>query len=120
MPEANSQSAHWPTYALRAWMTALLGQMERARDDLDTRVEAHEKELARLRAQKERSNVVIASLREAIASVDNVLRGTRDSELHLEQEQEQARKRRDQPQQTKEELKRETHDKPQSHERAKS
>jgi ABC-type transporter Mla subunit MlaD len=118
MLEANPKSAHWPTYALRAWMTALLGQMERARDDLDTRVEAHEKELARLRAQKERSNMVIESLRAAVASVDNVLRGTRDSEL--QREQEQVRRQRDQPQESKGELKRETHEKPQSPERAKS
>jgi hypothetical protein len=76
----------WPTYALRAWMTALLGQMERARDDLDARIEAQEKEIARLRAQKERSNIVITSLREALGSVDHVLRRTRDSETQPEQE----------------------------------
>lgn len=118
MINANPQSAHWPTYALRAWMTALLGQMERARDDLDTRIEAQEKELARLQTQKERSKVVIDSLREAVGAVDNVLRTTRDSEL--QREQEQTRKQQDYAREIKGETKREGQDRPQSPERAKS
>ena len=91
MHESVPKSTHWPTYALRAWMTALLGQMQRAGDDLDTRIEALEKELARLRGQKERSKLVVISLRDAVAAVDNVLRETRDSELQHEQERGRAR-----------------------------
>jgi hypothetical protein len=118
MTDANPKSAHWPTYALRAWMTALLGQMERARDDLDTRIEAHEKELARLHTQKERSRVVIDSLRDAVGAVDNVLRTARDSEL--QREQEQTRKQPDHAREVRGETKREGQDRPQSPERAKS
>ena len=118
MPNAVTDSTHWPTYALRAWMAALLGQMERARDALDTRVETQEKELARLRAQKERSNVVITSLHEALASVDNVLRRTRDTDV--QREQEQARRQRDDAEQVTGELKREAQDRPRPPERSKS
>jgi C4-type Zn-finger protein len=76
----------WPTYALRAWLTALLGLMERAKAELDTRIEYHEKEIGRLRAQIERSGTVITSLQEAIKSVDNVLRRTRDQQAKSEVE----------------------------------
>jgi hypothetical protein len=69
----------WPTYALRAWLAALLGQLERAGADLDDRVDYHTKEIAHLRARKERSVTVITSLREAIGGVDNVLREERDT-----------------------------------------
>jgi hypothetical protein len=98
----------WPTYALRAWMTALLGQMERTRDDLGARVEAHEKELARLRAQKERSSIVITALREALGSVDHVLRRMRDAGTQTDQER---ARRQDEALQEKEELKRAAHEK---------
>jgi chromosome segregation ATPase len=80
MTEQNAATTHWPTYALRAWMTTLLGQMERARDELDNRIELQEKELTRLRAQKERSGTVITSLRESVGAVDNVLRRARDAD----------------------------------------
>jgi septal ring factor EnvC (AmiA/AmiB activator) len=73
-----------PTYALRAWLTALLGATERAREELNSRVESHEKEIARLRAQMQRSGTVITSLRAAIESVDNVLRRTRDVDVKRE------------------------------------
>jgi septal ring factor EnvC (AmiA/AmiB activator) len=80
MAQGEPPTTHWPTYALRAWLTALLGQMERAGGDLEKRVEYHEQEIARLRAQMHRSSTVVTALREAIASVDDVLRRTRDSE----------------------------------------
>jgi septal ring factor EnvC (AmiA/AmiB activator) len=86
MSERNEPSMLWPTYALRAWLTALIGQMERAKDDIEKRLEAHEKELARLRGQKERSAIVITSLREAIGAVDGVLHRTRDTELNRDSE----------------------------------
>jgi len=70
-----------PTFALRAWLAALLGATERAREELNSRVESHEKEIARLRAQMQRSGTVITSLRAAIGSVDNVLRRTRDVDV---------------------------------------
>jgi hypothetical protein len=53
--------------------------MERAGDTLDDRVEYHTKEIARLRAQRERSATVVTSLREAISGVDNVLRQELDT-----------------------------------------
>lgn len=71
----------WPTYALRAWLTAMLGQLERADAELNARVEYHEKEIARLRTQMQRSSTVIMALQEAIGSVDNVLRRTRDTDV---------------------------------------
>jgi hypothetical protein len=86
MTERYDATMLWPTYALRAWLTTLIGQMERAKDDLEARAEAYEKELARLRGQKERSAIVITSLREAIGAVDGVLRRTRDSEVHHDRE----------------------------------
>src|SRR4051812_13532284 len=117
MADPNVQNMLWPTYALRAWLTALLGQMERASDDVDTRVEAHEKEIARLRAQKQRSAVVITSLREALGSVDTVLRRTRDSETG---EKQQVRGGASELQEPRGEMKRPSQDKPQGTERGKS
>src|SRR5262245_771807 len=73
-----------PTYALRAWLTALLGATERAREEVNSRVESHEKEIARLRAQMQRGSTVITSLRAAIGSVDDVLRRTRDVDVKSE------------------------------------
>ena len=45
---------------------------------MNPRITDREKEIVRLRKQKERSAVVIESLRESIAIVDSVLRRTRD------------------------------------------
>jgi chromosome segregation ATPase len=90
---APNASMLWPTYALRAWLTALLGQVERSRAEIDTRVEYHEKEIAHLQAQKQRSGPVIESLREAIGSVDDVLRRTRDTEIESERSRSEARER---------------------------
>lgn len=84
MDERNETSMLWPTYALRAWLTTLIGSMERAKDDIEKRVAAYEKEIARLRGQHERSSIVITSLREAIGAVDSVLRRSRDTERHRE------------------------------------
>jgi hypothetical protein len=92
-------SKHWPTYALRAWMTALLGQLGRADAELNARVESHEKEIARLRAQMQRSSTVITALREAIGSVDNVLRSTLDTDAESDggQSAGEARERSQEP-----------------------
>jgi hypothetical protein len=84
MTEREASTMLWPTYALRAWLTALLGQIERARAEIDARVEDHEKEIARLRAQMQRSGPIITSLSAAIESVDNVLRRTRDTYIEGE------------------------------------
>jgi len=91
MTEREASKMLWPTYGLRAWLTALLDATRRAADGLDPQIEYHEKEIARLRAQKERSGPVIASLREALAAVDNVLRRTRDAEEQKEKERVEAR-----------------------------
>jgi hypothetical protein len=80
MTEREAATKLWPTYALRVWMTTLLRYTERASDDLDARIEFHEKEIARLRAQKERCSIVITAIGEAIGSVDKVLRRIRDTD----------------------------------------
>ena len=74
----------WPTYALRAWLTALQAQTRRAQEDLETRIETHEKEIARLRRQRERAGEVLQSLHETIDRVDERLRQVRDSEVMRE------------------------------------
>jgi septal ring factor EnvC (AmiA/AmiB activator) len=65
--------------------------MERAGGDLEKRVEYHEQEIARLRAQMHRSSTVVIALREAIASVDDVLRRTRDSEAEQQRRESRGR-----------------------------
>ena len=107
-----------PTYALRAWLTALLGQLERARSDIDARVEYHEKEIARLQAQMQRSNTVITALNEAIGSVDNVLRRTRDTDVKSESGQ--SRTEAQEQAQMSKKLAAAPSDKPQPTERGKS
>lgn len=69
----------WPTYALRAWLTALLAQTQHGLEELDTRRAGFELEIARLRSQRERSEKVIRSLQHAVERVDAVLRLARDS-----------------------------------------
>jgi hypothetical protein len=71
----------WPTYALRAWLAALLAQTRRVSQRLESRIGLHERMIARLREQLERSGTVIHSLEEALVLVDNVLRRHRDSEI---------------------------------------
>lgn len=102
MNEREAASMLWPSYALRAWLTAMLGALERADSELDARIESHEKEIVRLRSQKQRSETVVLSLREALTSVDNVLRQTRDKELSRE-----SRRSRSEVQKNSEELKEE-------------
>jgi hypothetical protein len=87
MTERDTSTVVWPTYALRAWLTALLGQTQRARTELDARIEYYEKEITHLRVQRERSATVIGSLREAIDIVDNVLYRARDTEVERESAQ---------------------------------
>jgi hypothetical protein len=116
MSEREASKMLWPTYALRAWLSALLDATERARDAVDTQTEYHEKEIARLRAQKERSGPVIASLREAIQAVDGVLRRVRDTDPPKESERPEARERHE-----KEEVKKAApQERPHSAERGKS
>jgi hypothetical protein len=71
----------WPTYALRAWLTALLAQTQHGVEDLDSRRKGFELEIARLRNQRERSEKVIASLQQAVERVDAVLRRARDTSV---------------------------------------
>jgi 2,3-bisphosphoglycerate-independent phosphoglycerate mutase len=60
----------WPTYALRAWLEALSGEIRRAREDLENRINLAEKEVARLRRLHERAGHVIESLQQSISKVD--------------------------------------------------
>ena len=115
MTEPSAPTMLWPTYALRAWLTALLGQLERAGADIDARLEDHENAMKRLRAQKERSAIVINSLREAIGGVDTVLRETRDAAARTESE-----RPRTEPREQIEAKKTTGPEKPHSSERAKS
>jgi hypothetical protein len=80
MKERQNPAALWPTYALRAWLAALVSETRRAQLELDAKVEHYEKEIARLQKQKERSSKVIEALRESMETVDNLLRRVRDTE----------------------------------------
>jgi hypothetical protein len=79
MNEQDNPQALTPSYALRAWLTSLLDRTDRATADLQLRVAAYEKELARLRGQMQRSRTASASLRDAVSHVDSVLRNWRDT-----------------------------------------
>jgi len=80
MSETDSHKAIWPTFALRAWLGALHAQVRRARETLEHRIDATEKEVARLRRQHERAGTVIEALQEAMRKVDERLRLVRDTE----------------------------------------
>ena len=68
----------WPTYALRAWLAAMLTQTLQAEIQIKHRIEDIEIEAARLRAQLARATPVIESLQQSIRKVDDVLRHRRD------------------------------------------
>jgi len=80
MSDHDPTGPSWPTYALRAWLAALLAETRRVRHDLVGRIDAAEKEAARLRRQHERSATVIESLEDSIARVDARLRPIRDTD----------------------------------------
>ena len=79
-PNQSGPQEIWPTYALRAWLTALQAQTRRAQEDLEARIDSHEKEIARLHRQHERAATILHSLQETIERVDARLRHVRDSE----------------------------------------
>lgn len=81
MSERDNPAVLWPTYALRAWLSALVSEIRRSQLEVDARIEHCEKEIGRLQKQKERSTKVVESLRESIGMVDNVLRRVRDTEV---------------------------------------
>ena len=81
MSEFDASKAIWPSYALRAWLAALLTQMHRAQTELENRINTTEKELARLRRQHERAGAVIQSLQGATGKVDARLRQILDTEV---------------------------------------
>lgn len=81
MSEIDAAKALWPTYALRAWLGALMAQIRRTRQDLEIRIDAAEKEVARLRRQDERAGSVIELLQDAIGQVDERLREVRDTHV---------------------------------------
>jgi ABC-type transporter Mla subunit MlaD len=70
MSDIDTSKSVWPSYALRAWLAALLAATNKAKSDLEERIDATEKELARLRRQRERTNSVIQSLQGATSKVD--------------------------------------------------
>lgn len=81
MSESDASKAIWPSYALRAWLGALLTQTHRAQTELESRINTTEKELARLRRQHERAGSVIQSLQGATGKVDARLRQILDTEV---------------------------------------
>jgi septal ring factor EnvC (AmiA/AmiB activator) len=80
MSDTEAARTVWPTYAMRAWLGALLAHIRRTRHDVELRIDATEKEVARLRRQHERAGSVIDELQDAIARVDERLRQVRDTE----------------------------------------
>jgi uncharacterized protein YukE len=84
MKRQDPQTSLWPTYALRAWLTAVQGQTERAQRDVERYVEYHESEAARFRDQAERASNALESLGNAISLVDDALRQARDTAAEQE------------------------------------
>jgi hypothetical protein len=78
VPALDATRSSWPTYALRAWLTAMLTQTLQAEIQIKHRIEDIEIEAARLRAQLARATPVIESLQQSIRKVDDVLRHRRD------------------------------------------
>lgn len=79
-PNQGRPQTIWPTYALRAWLTSLQAQTRRGQEDVEARIDSHEKEIARLRRQHARADEVLRSLQETIERVDARLRQVRDSD----------------------------------------
>jgi hypothetical protein len=81
MNETDPAPSLWPTYALRAWLSAVHGQTQQARSQIEAYVDYHENEIKRLRGQMERATKVLDSLEDSIKLVDDALRSVRDSEV---------------------------------------
>jgi hypothetical protein len=79
MSDIDAERTIWPTYALRAWLGALVAHVRRSRQDLEARIESTEKEAARLHRQHERAGSVIESLEDSIKRVDARLSQARDT-----------------------------------------
>lgn len=71
----------WSTYALRAWLAALLTQALQNETQVKYRIEDLETETKRLRAQLDRATPVIQSLQQTIRKVDDAIRRIRDVDL---------------------------------------
>jgi septal ring factor EnvC (AmiA/AmiB activator) len=80
MSDTDVERTIWPTYALRAWLGALVAHVRRSRHDLEARIDSTEKEAARLRRQHERAGSVIESLEDSIQRVDARLSQARDTD----------------------------------------
>jgi septal ring factor EnvC (AmiA/AmiB activator) len=82
MNEQDRSKQLWPTYALRAWLAALVAQVRAFRGEVESQIAHFEHEIARLRRQLERSEEVTRALNEVIDLVDDRLRRVRDSESY--------------------------------------
>jgi hypothetical protein len=82
MNEQDRSKQLWPTYALRAWLAALVAQVRGFRGEAEAQIAHFEHEIARLRRQLERSDEVTRSLNEVLELVDDRLRRVRDSESY--------------------------------------
>jgi hypothetical protein len=68
-------------YALRAWISSLQFQIEKAQPDLERQIDVHQKEIARLRMQIERSSSVLKSLKTTVEQLDERLRHVHDVDI---------------------------------------
>jgi site-specific recombinase len=76
--KAHTMASLYPTYALRAWLTALQLQTQRAQSEIQASIQSHESEIARLRQQFDHAGGVVKSLEHAIERVDATLQRRRD------------------------------------------
>lgn len=68
-------------YALRAWTTWLQSQISDAQPELERQIGEHQREIAQLRTNMERSRLVLKSLQMTIEQIDEILRKVHDTDI---------------------------------------
>jgi len=76
------KSSPYPTYAFRAWLTALLAQTRNAQVELEAGIRNHESEIERLRQHLAHAGEVVRELEGSIERVDSILRQKRDADIN--------------------------------------
>jgi septal ring factor EnvC (AmiA/AmiB activator) len=76
------KSSPYPTYALRAWLTALLAQTRTAQVEMEANIRNHESEIERLRQHLAHAGEVLKSLENSIERVDSALQKQRDIDMN--------------------------------------
>jgi hypothetical protein len=92
-----SLASAYPTYALRAWLTALLAQTQQTQMEAEATLAGREVEIKHLKEQIDRSQAVVKSLQDAIDRVDSVLRRKRDVQINRDLETQPNRETERQP-----------------------